>query len=169
MFFTGLRSFPPGKHLLGYSVTLVPGSVSAHTSLPSFCTVVYAHSVIILSSKVTDLIQHPPTLPLLCALQQLHHFSAWLENKVHHLRDDENSDTVTRIKQQAFELPLNRSAVLYQSLVQNRFVHPLCNRIHVTSKLRFKNKCNKFAPSCHLPKRQEKENYSRNYFAFSLV
>lgn len=103
MFFTGLRSFPPGKHLLGYSVTLVPGSVSAHTSLPSFCTAVYAHSVIILSSKVTDLIQHPPTLPLLHALQQLHHFSAWLENKAHHLRDDENGDTVTRIKQQAFE------------------------------------------------------------------
>lgn len=43
-------------------------------------------------------------------------------------------------------LPLNQSAVLFQwkSLVQNRFVNPLCNCIHATSKLRFKNNCNKF-------------------------
>lgn len=90
--------FLQAKIYWAFLVTPIPGSATAHTSLPSFCAVVYAHSVIILFSEVTDLLQHPPTLLVLSALQQLYCFSVWLENTVHNLRNDENSNTATKIK-----------------------------------------------------------------------
>lgn len=61
---------------------------------------------------------------VLCTLQQLYHFSAWLENKVHNLSDDENSKRATRIKKQAnflwtdlLFLPLEKSSL-------NQFCQP---------------------------------------------
>lgn len=122
----------------------VPGSVTAHTFLPSLCTVVNAHSMIILFPEVSDLLQHPPTLAGLCALQQLCCFSAWLKNKAHNLRDlREEQHSYCSQEADLYLSPLNGSAILTTGRVQPV---TLCNCIHVMSKLRLRTN----APNLHL-------------------